>query len=178
MKPLLGTLLFLSAALVPPAPSASASAGAVSLDEALLDDMLTSYLGHEPSSCHGGSKEKTTSFTFDWPGPSEGSEWYPPHAGFERDLFLAEMSHNDTNAELAGGHNATTLADSLNLENIRAAMYAALSTSDSFPEENLSYLKTAWQSTTAYDGVASRAVDGNTDGNYGESPREVRSSVL
>ena len=176
-KPLLGTLLLLSAALGPPAPSASASAlgggGGIPLDEALLDDMLTSYLGHEPTSCHGdGSTEGTTSFTFDWPGPGEGSEWYSPHAGFERDLFLAEMSHDDTAGQV--GSNGTSAG-----ENSMGHNATLGSNAEDFPEENLSYLKTAWQSSTSYGAEASRAVDGNTDGHFwGESLLEKCTAPL
>ena len=168
MRPPPGTLLLLSVALGPPSPSASASSpGIPSPDEALLDDMLTSYLGHEPSSCHGDGSDDapgTTSFTFDWPGPGEGSEWYGPHAGYERELFLAEMSHDDTSG-LAEGSNGTAAGDNSTGYNATVG-----NSTESFPEENLSYLKTAWQSSTSYGAEASRAVDGNTDGHFwGES---------
>jgi len=71
-------------------------AAAVSVDEAILSDILTSFVGHEASTCTAADTASSTSFTFSWPGSSDPtSGWYPPHLGFEQDLFQAAMSHDD-----------------------------------------------------------------------------------
>jgi len=65
------------------------------LDAAILQDMLEAYDLHEPSTCTGAAG--STTFTFDYPGINAESEWYTPFESFEQDLFLAAMTHTDTN---------------------------------------------------------------------------------
>ena len=62
-------------------------------DAAILQDMLESYTEHTPSTCTGAAG--TTTYTFNYPGLNQDSEWHPPFQTFEEDLFLAAMSHTD-----------------------------------------------------------------------------------
>jgi hypothetical protein len=65
------------------------------LDAAILADILQSYTEHVPSTCTGASG--STAHSFVYPGINPDSEWYEAFKPFEEDLFLAAMTHTDSN---------------------------------------------------------------------------------
>jgi hypothetical protein len=62
------------------------------LDEALLNDIVSSYDTHEPTECTAGS---SSSYGYDWPGTNNQSGWNPDFLNYEEGLFQAVISHSD-----------------------------------------------------------------------------------
>lgn len=71
------------------------TAAAISLEQALLDDMFvpSSSQCSTPSS-PSGSTSTSFDYTFTW---SNISSWWKQNAKYEKDTFLAEMGHMDSN---------------------------------------------------------------------------------
>ena len=85
---------------------------AITLDQALLDDMFVS----SSTKCTGSSTGETR-FNFDF-SPSNISKWWSPNAHFEKNTFLAEMKHYEPNQNRTwkirigtGGYNLNTYFD-------------------------------------------------------------------
>ena len=70
--------------------------GRDAIDEAILDDILHSYISHVPTECNTTEQTARTSFSFEWPGTNSLSTWKTAFAPYEQGMFQAIMSHNDT----------------------------------------------------------------------------------
>jgi len=80
--------------------ASSATTEAITLDEALLTDMIPD---EGSTQC---ADPGTTSSTFTFPGTNSNSAWYSPFQPYEAGLFLAEMHHEDT---VHGGRRTWTV---------------------------------------------------------------------
>ena len=67
------------------------------LDEVILTDILSSYVGYEESTCSGDT-HTSTSYDFTYPGINVESKWNTNFANFESLLFLTRMNYTDSSS--------------------------------------------------------------------------------
>ena len=76
------------------ATASSSSNNFEALDEVILTDILSSYVGYEESTCSGDTHTSTT-YDFTYPGINIESRWNTNFANFESSLFLTRMNYTD-----------------------------------------------------------------------------------
>ncbi|GAA3635090.1 hypothetical protein GCM10022397_20820 [Flavivirga jejuensis] len=122
-------------------------------------------------SANGGSQTITVSSNVSWT-VSESSSWIS--------VNTTSGSNNGTVSVTASANTATsTRSASITISggNITRTVSVTQSGTTVTPSDNLAINGTASQSTTAYNGVASRAIDGNTNGSYSSGSVTHTSSI-
>ena len=90
------------------------------------------------------------------------------HLNFLLNFLSFHLSAPSTSPTPASPSSSVTIAVNGSLVSLSSERleYNTLAQDD----VNLALMKPTWQSSTGYGGVASRAVDGNTNGNWGKPP--------